>query len=443
MSITVPDFIAKAPLLHLDSLGYDLGPSLILAPHPDDESLGCGGLIAILRKQGIQIIIAFITDGSASHPNSHKYPPKALANLRKQEAVAAAEQLGVHKDQIHFFDQPDGKLANISEDDFNVLAAQLQDLLTANTIQSLLVPYQHDAHSDHRATWKLAMAAAKENTSPTNIVEYPIWFWKNGSEDEIPDLSEYNFFRLDISSVARNKKLAIAEHESQTTRLIDDDPQGFMLTQELLEPFTEKVEYYFFRKRSGSSSLSQNYFDRLYDKQADPWNFQHSAYEHSKYEATLDALNQNYGQILEIGCSIGVLTERLASRCDHLLAVDISEAPLNTARERCAGLDQVDFVKMDISKNFPKGIFDLIIISEVGYYLSETDLHALFKNCADHLDKHGQLIMVHWTSFVSEYPLTGKEVHKYFENSLTAKAFTQLNALSHPAYELVLWEKCV
>lgn len=163
------------------------------------------------------------------------------------------------------------------------------------------------------------------------------------------------------------------------------------------------------------NSLPQTYFDEVYRANDDPWGFATSDYERRKYDATLAALpNARYRNAFEIGCSIGVLTERLAPRCVALLAVDASELPLRTARERLAPYDIVTIRQMRIPAEFPGGLFDLIVVSEVGYYLSETDLETARRRMLDQLLPQGHLLLVHWTPPVPDYPLTGDEVHDFF-----------------------------
>ncbi|WP_051907946.1 PIG-L family deacetylase [Flavimarina sp. Hel_I_48] len=441
MAIQVPEFIAQAPLLNLSGIGNDLGNTLVIAPHPDDETLGCGGLIALLREQSIKVCIAFVTNGAASHPNSKKYPPQQVAVMRKKEAIAAARFLGMDESTLYFLNQPDGGLDAISSEEYDRVLELLKSLLSAQNIQTLVIPYEHDAHSDHRAAWKICQDLAASHDLKLTIIEYPIWLWENGKQDEIPVRDSYNFFRLDITTVLEAKHLAIAAHVTQTTRLIDDDADGFILTEKLLKPFMGTLEYYFFRKKTASETLSQDYFDTLYQTSDDPWNFTKSFYEKSKYEETLKVLKPFYHNILELGCSIGVLSEQLALKCDHLMSVDISEFPLETAKKRCAPLGNIDFVKMDVSKNFPQNTFDLILISEVGYYLSNADLNGLFENCSQHLNTNGHILLVHWTSYVSEYPLSGKEVHEKFKMSHVAEQFKLEQSVVHAAYELMLWKK--
>ncbi len=162
-------------------------------------------------------------------------------------------------------------------------------------------------------------------------------------------------------------------------------------------------------------SLPPEYFDAVYDAHDDPWQFETSAYESAKYDATLAALPRSrYRAGFEIGCSIGVLTARLAARCDALLAVDVSERALQRARARCAALPQVRFARMRIPEEYPDQDFDLTLVSEVGYYWSMPDLVTARQMIVTHLLPGGHLLLVHWTPHVPDYPLTGDAVHEVF-----------------------------
>lgn len=162
-------------------------------------------------------------------------------------------------------------------------------------------------------------------------------------------------------------------------------------------------------------SLQPDYFDRVYAAKSDPWDFETSAYEAAKYTETLAALPQpRYRRGLEIGCSIGVLTEQLAERCEHLLAVDVSAAALDVARRRCERLSQVEFARMQIPEAYPAGRFGLVLLSEVGYYWSRADLERARDAIVSSLEPGGELLLVHWTPPVHDYPLTGDDVHAAF-----------------------------
>ena len=191
-------------------------------------------------------------------------------------------------------------------------------------------------------------------------------------------------------------------------------------------------------------SLSTDYFDRLYQENEDPWDFESSDYERNKYAATLDALpNQHYQNAFEIGCSIGVLTQQLALRCERLLAVDGSDTPLRRARQRLAQEKHVRLEKMRVPDTFPDDHYDLILVSEVGYYWSKNDLAKAQRRMLDTLLPGGHLLLVHWI-LPTNYPLTGDEVHDAFHR-LASNDYT----LSHRyhqrtnEYRLDVWERAV
>jgi SAM-dependent methyltransferase len=182
-------------------------------------------------------------------------------------------------------------------------------------------------------------------------------------------------------------------------------------------------------------SFSRTFFEDLYAADADPWSFETSAYEREKYDRSLAALRPRYVRALEIGCSIGVFTQRLARRCEELIAVDISEHALASARSRCAALPQVTFARADVTRAFPPGSFDLIVLSEVGYYWSDADLAQARAAIAGHLRPGGDLLLVHFLPKVPEYPRDGDAVHAAF---LTDPLFAAVDASRAPRYRLDL-----
>jgi SAM-dependent methyltransferase len=180
-------------------------------------------------------------------------------------------------------------------------------------------------------------------------------------------------------------------------------------------------------------SVPRTFFEDLYAAHADPWSFETSAYEREKYDRSLAALRPRYARALEIGCSIGVFTERLAGHCEQLLAVDISEHALATARSRCAALPQVTFARADVTQAFPSGTFDLIVLAEVGYYWSDADLAQARGSIAAHLRPGGDLLLVHFLPKVPEYPRDGDAVHAAF---LADPQFAAADAHRAPRYRL-------
>jgi SAM-dependent methyltransferase len=162
-------------------------------------------------------------------------------------------------------------------------------------------------------------------------------------------------------------------------------------------------------------SLPPSYFDNLYQADPDPWRFATSDYEATKYEATIAALPRSqYRSGFEIGGSIGVLTEKLANYCTALLSVDVSSLAQAQAMERCRAVPQVDFQIMRVPEEFPDRTFDLILVSEVGYYWNRQDLERSREGLVDRLEVGGHLLLVHWTLDAKDYPLTGDAVHEAF-----------------------------
>jgi predicted TPR repeat methyltransferase len=162
-------------------------------------------------------------------------------------------------------------------------------------------------------------------------------------------------------------------------------------------------------------SLPPSYFAQIYRTNLDPWNFETSLYEREKYLASLAALpSKRYRRAFEIGGSIGVLKRMLADRCDRLLSIDVSSAAQRRAQMRCADQPQVEFQIMQFPQETPGRTFDLIVLSEVGYYLSARDLLIARDWIVRALRPGGHLLLVHWTPWVEEYPLTGDEVHDLF-----------------------------
>ena len=150
------------------------------------------------------------------------------------------------------------------------------------------------------------------------------------------------------------------------------------------------------------------YFDALYAADPDPWRFETSAYECAKYDDTIAALPRHrYRRVVEIGCSIGVLTERLAAHCDELLGIDVADAPLARARARCAALPHVRFARMRVPDEMPAGGFDLVVLSEVLYYFDGPTLDRLARRLAATVEAGGDLILVHWLGPTPDYPQTG------------------------------------
>ncbi len=192
---------------------------------------------------------------------------------------------------------------------------------------------------------------------------------------------------------------------------------------------------------STSESLPPSYFDALYQTDPDPWKFATSDYEAEKYAQTIAALpNARYRSALEIGGSIGVLTQKLARSCDSVLSIDVVPLAQVQAIQRCQQLPQVRFQIMSFPAQYPSEKFDLILVSEVGYYWCQNDLEIAQQRMFELLEPGGHLLLVHWLPRSPDYPLTGDEVHDAFLAHVPVQ-LQHLHGQRNAQYRLDLFER--
>jgi SAM-dependent methyltransferase len=167
-----------------------------------------------------------------------------------------------------------------------------------------------------------------------------------------------------------------------------------------------------------SQSRGRAYFDCIYAQAEDPWDFRSSPYEREKYAATIAALPRSLFEAgLEVGCSIGELSLLLAPRCKALLGVDTAAAPLKLAQTRCAEMPHVRFAQMHVPAQWPDGKFDLIVLSEVLYFLAAHDIMAISGRGAASLAAQGVVMLVNWLGRTDD-PCTGDEAADRFIASI-------------------------
>lgn len=159
--------------------------------------------------------------------------------------------------------------------------------------------------------------------------------------------------------------------------------------------------------------LGREYFEGLYAESEDPWDFEASEYEQTKYARTLSVLgDRSFHKALEAGASIGVFTEMLADRCEELIAVDVSERAVAVARRRLSGQGHVTIERRTLPEQMPRGPFDLIVASEVLYYFPREEMLTVLRAFERELAPGGLLLAVHWRRKTETYPLQGDEVHE-------------------------------
>jgi 2-polyprenyl-3-methyl-5-hydroxy-6-metoxy-1,4-benzoquinol methylase len=184
-------------------------------------------------------------------------------------------------------------------------------------------------------------------------------------------------------------------------------------------------------------SRPAQHFERLYSANPDPWNFTTSAYEQQKYQATLGALGtKRFRMALEVGCSIGVLTERLASRCDQVIGLDFAPSAVAAARARCLPYPGVRIEQRQVPQQWPEGQFDLILFSEVLYFLDQADLLQTCVHAERSLRPGGLVLLVNYTGLTDD-PGTGDTAASLFI-AATARSLQPILQSRKPHYRLDL-----
>ena len=219
-------------LLSLEKLpqwGPPLTPTLLVAPHPDDETLGAGGLIAALRSQGIAVSVVAVTDGENAYPDSPDSAPQ-LAIQREQEQTEALACLGVPAACIHRLQLTDSAVSTNEAH----LTELLNQLITPHT--HVLAPWPGDFHPDHEACGRAAQTAARAQGALLTF--YFFWTWHRGTTQLLEDLPLVAFPLTQQAREARQKALLC--HRSQLERP-GGDP---ILPDYLLEPASRPFEVF-------------------------------------------------------------------------------------------------------------------------------------------------------------------------------------------------------
>lgn len=219
-------------------LAYEGSPALVVVvvPHPDDETLGAGGLLHRLATAGTVITVVFVTDGAAGYPGTGPDQVRELVRVRRDEARAALATLGVDAGQAHFLDVPDGAVAGPTE---TLLAGRLGPLLAGADL--CLAPWPLDPHPDHQATGRAAAVAA--GASGVTLWQYPIWMRHSIRPDGIgADAGRLRVLRLQPSEQAI-KQAAIETHASQVSSPFPG--YGPVLPDHVLELFADGYEPFF------------------------------------------------------------------------------------------------------------------------------------------------------------------------------------------------------
>lgn len=394
--------LSSAPLL--EALPDEL---IVVAAHPDDETLGAGGLMRRAAAEGARVSVIIATDGEASHPGSRTHSPDALRGKRRLEVIEALSLLAPAA-RVQFLSIPDGEVdthANVVE---SAVAATL-DATDAAPTQTLVVsPWSGDGHRDHRAVSGAVRTVASHRG--VRHLGYPIWMWHWGTPEDVP-WSLALAVRLTEDDLAR-KVAALRAHTSQVQALSIEPGDEPIVPPRFLAHFSRDREIFLDEAPSDDATLRSAFFEDFYARHDDPWGFETRWYEERKRAVLLAALpTRRLGSVLEIGCATGLLTVPLAARSDRVLALDASERAVDRARNRLASTDHVTVSRAHVPGEWPEGQFDTVVLSEVGYYFDADDLDALIHRIDAALTADGIVVACHWRHPVAEYPSTGDRVH--------------------------------
>jgi LmbE family N-acetylglucosaminyl deacetylase/2-polyprenyl-3-methyl-5-hydroxy-6-metoxy-1,4-benzoquinol methylase len=383
---------------------------VVLAAHPDDETLGAGGFLSRLHAAGASIQVLLCTAGEASHPGSHTVTREELAAVRLEEFEGALSSL-VPGIPWRFLGLPDGKLSENRQAIGAALDEAMNHAARAAGQTVILAPYRADGHPDHEVLGSLAADAAEAGGH--GLLEFPIWYWLWAS----PRNSAWqSWLRVPLTAGEQQAKAAaMRAHLSQVEPLSPHQGDEVLLPAHFLEHFSRPWETFAWHGPvSGhrNAADAERIFDEVHGGNEDPWEYATSWYERRKRALTLAALpREKYDSGLEVGCSIGTLSEELAARCGEFLGVDASGAALARARKRLAARPSARTQHLTVPRDWPEGTFDLVVMSEMGYYLSPAELGALFTKVAEATSPGGTLVLCHWRHPIAGWELDGDAVH--------------------------------
>lgn len=399
---------------------------VVVAAHPDDETLGCAGLVGAADAAGVRVDVVVATTGEASHPDSTTHTPRQLAARREDEVRRAVAEVA-----------PDARLEvlHLPDGDLSAREAPLAEALAARVAGPgtlVLAPWQGDGHPDHEAAGRVAARVA--GGARAGLLEYPVWLWHWGHPLTAP-WDRFLAVDLDPRQAAR-RRAALGLHSSQTEPLSALPGDEVLLGPHVLAHFDRPFETYLAVRDDAITALAgaddgvydavpdraglatsdprDPVFDEMFATSEDPWGVDTSWYERRKRAATLAApLTERLGRVLEVGCSTGVLTGELAARADSVLALDVSAEALERAAVRLRPWgDRVELRRARVPQDWPQGRFDLVVLSEVGYFWTAEELAVVTGRIPSSLAPGGTVLLCDWRHPVEGWPLDGEDVHE-------------------------------
>lgn len=406
---------------------------LVVSAHPDDECMGVGPLVADAADLGLEVVVLVLTDGEGSHPHSPTVGRAAMAARRRDEAEHSLTVLAPGARLVHA-GVPDGAVASCHGD----VVRAIRDRLDPRTL--VLAPWTADGHPDHDAAGRGAadaVADAAAGARGPGLAHYLVWFWHWSTPDDLP-WDDVLVVDGSVGSIDRASR-AVDAHHTQVNPLSQRPGDERLLTDEVLAPSRRGFTTLLLAEGTPRPLVSgarmdargdarDAAFDAMFDDGDDPWSSE-SWYERRKRDLTLAVLRrERYDRVLDVGCSTGALTRALAARAGSVVGVDASSRALEVARR-----DTPEGVRWvhgrapevlehlggpaghgddgDHGSDVDDGDVDLVVLSEVLYFLTPFEVWLTLAAVLRRLAPGGEVVLVDWRHPTEGIPLDGPSVH--------------------------------
>lgn len=397
------------------------GTILVLAAHPDDEALGAAAIVASARDRDADVSVLLFTAGEKSHPRSSTHSAEQLRDIRLEEFDIALSALNPAATS-RFLEFPDTELPEHSE---QVLNEVLSEVAASHGTVTIVAPFHNDGHGDHETLGSAALEAGRGSGSL--VLEYPIWYWHWAT----PDDARWRLWKFLPDPNGLDRHEVFGHYRSQTLPLSDRPGDEAVLDAGHLAHHQrggDIVAVTDFRGTSAGSAASDvgrsaapapndartaaAVFDAVHADRDDPWSVTDSEYERAKREMLLGHLPEDrYSHILELGCSIGILSRGLAEHARRVTAIDASRKALDRAERQVPDRSGIRFVHGTIPFEWPEGTFDCVVLSETGFYLSRLQLHRTLQRIDACTPRRFTLVLCHLRGDIEDWPLDADEVH--------------------------------
>lgn len=395
--------------------------------HPDDEILGLGRLLAQLADRDVVVEVLIASMGEGACLDAEAAVRGGLGLTRQLESEQAATVLGLPAPR--FLGLPDGRLSEYE----SAISSAITDAVGAAPSSEVVVlaHWELDGHPDHEAVGRAARRAveqARTDDATIRLLRFPVWalHWDRPVAGLIP-MERGLRVPDDLEPLAR-KRAAVAHFVSQTSPWPAGASRMPVLPPHVVHRLVERTEFVI-DEDSGDSREpvdSRAHLAELYEGAEDPWNLEASAYEVGKRRATLEALpREHYECCFEPGCSIGMLTLELATRAARVEAWEPVERPLARARSRVAAFEAVGAMEPGRIRLSQKALTadpsgpqfgpagaDLIVLSEVLYYLPHVELTPILSAIVERAAPGAHVVAVHWRHPVAGWPDGGAGTHE-------------------------------